>query len=87
MMSLKNDVDDVDKILKKRRYRGTVRWFGEDGWGFVASPDVDSEVYVRHSDIIGEGYRTLVMGEKVEFRLLRTPKGLMAKEVVVVMEK
>jgi len=65
---------------------GTVLWFDSvKGFGFIeqADPDADN-VFVHHSDVVGEGYRELAEGDQVEYTVQRDPKGLRAKGVVVV---
>jgi CspA family cold shock protein len=60
---------------------GTVKWFNsEKGYGFIAQPDGD-DVFVHHSAIQMNGYRTLEEGQAVDFELKDGPKGLQAVEV------
>jgi CspA family cold shock protein len=64
------------------RVVGTVKWFnGAKGYGFIAR-EGGEDVFVHFSAIQSEGYRTLEEGQKVEFTILRGPKGLQASEVV-----
>ena len=51
--------------------RGTVKWFSESkGYGFITTEGTEeSEVYVHHSAIDAQGFRTLHPGETVEFEL------------------
>jgi CspA family cold shock protein len=51
--------------------RGTVKWFSDQkGYGFIqAEGTEDTEVFVHHSAIEGQGFRTLHEGETVEFEL------------------
>ena len=61
---------------------GTVKWFNaEKGYGFIAQPDGGEDVFVHHSAIQMNGYRTLEEGQPVEFELKEGPKGLQAVEV------
>ncbi len=59
--------------------RGTVKWFNEvEGHGFLQRDD-GPDVYVHYSDIAGEGIRSLVEGQEVEFDITsgtRGPKAL-----------
>ncbi|MFY9586122.1 MAG: cold-shock protein [Actinomycetota bacterium] len=60
---------------------GTVKWFSnEKGFGFISRTDGD-DVFVHHSAIQMEGYRTLTEGQKVEFDIVEGPKGKQAANV------
>lgn len=60
---------------------GTVKWFSnEKGFGFISRADGD-DVFVHHSAITMEGYRTLTEGQKVEFDIVQGPKGEQAANV------
>ena len=60
---------------------GTVKWFNsEKGYGFIAQND-GADVFVHHSAIQMNGYRSLEEGQAVEFELKEGPKGLQAVEV------
>ena len=61
---------------------GTVKFFnGERGYGFI-KPDTEGEdLFVHHRQIAGEGHRTLVEGQRVEFEITQGPKGLQAANV------
>lgn len=61
--------------------QGTVKWFNsEKGYGFIAQTDGE-DVFVHHSAIQMNGYRSLEEGQSVEFELTEGPKGLQAVEV------
>ncbi len=61
---------------------GTVKWFNpEKGFGFISQPDGGADVFVHHSAIQMNGYRSLEEGQSVEFEVEEGPKGLMAKDV------
>lgn len=63
---------------------GTVKWFNNSkGYGFIAR-DNGSDVFVHHSAIQGDGYRSLEEGQKVEFEVTKGPKGEQATNVVKV---
>ena len=62
--------------------KGTVKWFSnEKGYGFI-TPESGKDVFVHHSEIQGEGYKTLAEGQAVEFEIAEGPKGDQAKNVV-----
>ena len=62
--------------------QGTVNWFkNEKGFGFI-SQDGGEDVFVHHSSIQGEGYKSLNEGDRVEFEVTRGDKGLKAENVV-----
>ena len=57
------------------RETGTVKWFSkEKGYGFIHRASGD-DIFVHHSDIEGEGFRTLRQGESVEFEVKIADKG------------
>ena len=60
---------------------GTVKWFSnEKGYGFIERAEGE-DVFVHHSAITMEGYRTLTEGQRVEFEVTKGPKGLQAGSV------
>ena len=64
-----------------QRVTGTVKWFNATkGYGFL-SQEGGEDVFVHHSAIQMEGYRTLQEGQAVEFTVERGPKGLQASNV------
>ena len=64
------------------RQQGTVKWFnGTKGYGFI-QPDEGNDIFVHFSAIVGEGYRNLEEGQRVEFSVAQGDKGPQAKDVV-----
>jgi CspA family cold shock protein len=62
--------------------KGKVKWFDDKkGFGFI-TPESGKDVFVHHSEIQGEGHRTLTDGQAVEFEIAQGPKGEQAKNVV-----
>lgn len=65
------------------RTTGTVKWFSRvKGYGFIEPDSGEKDVFVHYSAIMGEGYRNLDEGQRVEFTIEDTPKGPQAAEVV-----
>ena len=61
--------------------KGTVKWFNEKkGFGFV-SQDNGTDLFVHHSGIVGDGFKTLFEGDNVEFEVEKGEKGPRAIQV------
>jgi len=61
--------------------QGTVKWFNnQKGYGFITIENTP-DIFVHHSAILMDGYRTLRQGEAVDFELISTSKGLQAHSV------
>ena len=61
---------------------GTVKWFNDQkGFGFIKQDDVNEDIFVHHTAIKMEGFRTLGPGEPVEYELKQDDKGFKAINV------
>lgn len=64
--------------------RGTVKWFNDKkGYGFI-QVEGGEDVFVHHSSIQGEGFKSLKEGDVVEFEISKEPKGPKAANVKIV---
>jgi CspA family cold shock protein len=74
----------VDSALQKETAdmpQGTVKWFSDaKGFGFLEE-DGGGDVFVHHSEIQADGFRTLSEGDRVEFETASGPKGPKASSV------
>jgi CspA family cold shock protein len=62
---------------------GIVKWFNDQkGYGFITPDEGGKDVFVHHSSIVGDGFKTLAEGAKVEFEVAQGQKGPEAKNVV-----
>ena len=61
---------------------GTVKWFSDaKGFGFIVPDDGEKDCFVHHSNITGEGYKSLAEGQKVEYEPGEGKKGPEATNV------
>ncbi|HEX8237653.1 MAG TPA: cold-shock protein [Abditibacteriaceae bacterium] len=61
---------------------GTVKWFNDSkGFGFIEQENGGEDVFVHHSAIEADGYRSLQEGQKVTFEISKEAKGLRAANV------
>jgi len=64
------------------REKGVVKWFSNTkGYGFIEREQGD-DVFVHYSSISGDGFRVLEEGQKVEFSVHKTDRGVQAQEVI-----
>ena len=60
---------------------GTVKWFNNaKGYGFI-SRESGEDVFVHYKSVVGDGYKTLNQGDKVQFEVEKGSKGLQAEKV------
>jgi cold shock protein len=63
---------------------GTVKWFNDEkGYGFITPDDGGKDLFVHHSAILGEGYKSLAENAKVQYEAEQGAKGPQAKNVTL----
>lgn len=61
---------------------GKVKWFNDKkGFGFIEPDGGGEDIFVHHTSIMSEGFRTLAEGQGVQFEVVRGPKGMQATNV------
>lgn len=67
------------------KQKGTVKWFNDaKGYGFISRNDGGKDLFVHHTNIEGDGYKSLAEGQEVEFMIDKGPKGEFATSVTKV---
>ena len=62
--------------------RGKVKWFNDQkGYGFITPEDGSPDVFVHHTAVQGEGFKTLSENQAVQFEIMQTEKGPKAANV------
>lgn len=62
--------------------KGTVKWFNDQkGYGFITPEDGSADVFVHHSSIAMDGFKTLAENQQVEFDVVKSDKGPKASNV------
>jgi cold shock protein len=62
--------------------QGTVKWFSDDkGYGFISPDEGDKDIFVHHTSIAGNGFKTLEEGARVTYEASQGRKGLQADNV------
>lgn len=65
--------------------KGTVKWFNDSkGYGFITPDEGGKDLFVHHSSITAEGFRSLSEGQRVEFNVGQGPKGENATDVAII---
>lgn len=61
---------------------GKVKWFNDKkGFGFIEPEGGGEDIFVHHTSIVSEGFRTLLEGQDVEYEMIQGPKGFQALNV------
>jgi CspA family cold shock protein len=77
-----NKFHNFQEACKSMRETGKVKWFNDaKGFGFISRED-GPDVFVHHSAIQSEGFRTLAENQEVEFEVVQGQKGPQAQNVV-----
>ncbi len=65
--------------------QGTVKWFNDEkGYGFISPDEGSEDLFVHHSGIAGEGFKSLDEGARVSYEATRGKKGMQAQNVTSV---
>ena len=73
---------EIEETMAEERISGTVKWFNDDkGFGFIERED-GKDVFVHHSAIVMEGFKTLKEGQRVTMEVVQGQKGPQAENVI-----
>lgn len=62
--------------------KGKVKWFNDQkGYGFITPEDGSRDLFVHHTAILSDGFRTLAENQEVEFEIVQSDKGPKAQNV------
>jgi cold shock protein len=62
--------------------QGTVKWFSDEkGYGFISPDEGDKDLFVHHTGIVGNGFKSLEEGAKVSYEATQGKKGMQADNV------
>jgi CspA family cold shock protein len=62
--------------------QGTVKWFNDEkGYGFITPDEGGNDLFVHHSGIAGNGFKSLEEGNKVSYEATQGQKGMQANNV------
>jgi CspA family cold shock protein len=72
----------LEDFRRMSKTLGLVKWFNNaKGYGFIEQPG-EQDIFVHYSAISGDGYKTLIQGQEVEFEVTNGPKGPQAENVM-----
>lgn len=70
--------------MSEEKQQGTVKWFNDaKGFGFIER-ESGEDVFVHHTAIVGDGFRSLAEGQRVEFIVTQGQKGPQAEQVAAI---
>jgi cold shock protein len=73
------------KVGSRDMAQGTVKWFSDEkGYGFIAPDEGGEDLFVHHSGIAGNGFKSLDEGAKVSYEASQGQKGMQADNVSAV---
>jgi len=81
-MSESRQINPGKQIFRRVLMEGTVKWFNDSkGFGFITADD-GTDVFAHHTEIVGEGFKSLKENERVSFEVEQGPKGPKATNIV-----